>query len=74
MIEAENPSPRAHRRPRRERRRGPAAAPVADRPRRRITRRGWAALAAFVTAALLWGILIAGVAYIANHYYMAQSR
>lgn len=80
MIQAENhrPSPRAYGRDRREVRRGPAGAPQseADRPaeRRRVTRRGWAVLAAVVIAAVLWGILIVAVAYIASHYSVAQLR
>jgi hypothetical protein len=76
MIQAGNhrPSPRGHGRARREARR---AAPSHDAPdnspvRRRITRRGWAILAAVATATILWGILIVSVAYFASHYSVAH--
>jgi len=83
MIDADNhrPSPRAYGRERRELRRPAGTAAQAGdrrtekpRQRRRISRRGWAVLAAVVAAAALWGILILAIAYLARHYSVAQLR
>ena len=76
MIEAENhrPSPDAYGRDGPERGRGSPRRDAAPRPPRGITRRGWAVLGAAAAAAVLWGILIVAVAYVASHYSVAQLR
>lgn len=76
MIQAgdHRPSPRAYGRERREARRdGPPPGAPEPSPMRRISRRGWAILAAVAIAAILWGILIVSVAYFASHYSVAHA-
>jgi hypothetical protein len=80
MIKLRDPSRRAYSRGRRIKPRRPsgetveASAPVARKPGFRISRAGWATLAAILLSAVIWAVVIVGVVVLARHNFVVHGR